>query len=186
LLKAQPALDAPRAALALVLAASGRRTHAVEALRPLAPRGVLRLRDDTYTNSVLAVMTEAVYALGDSVLAAQLRAQMTPLAGRLVTMRYIATPGAADRYLAMHHALLGRFDLAFDAFARALDLELRFGSTTLASQTRLAYAQALARAGRTEEAASQAEAARRAAEETGVDFVIRRASQLGSTLGRAR
>ena len=99
-------------------------------------------------------------------------------------MRYIATLGAADRYLAMHHALLGRFDVAFDAFARALDLELRFGSTTLVSQTRLAYAQALARAGQTAEAANQADAARRAAEETGVDFVIRRASELGSTLGR--
>ena len=132
------------------------------------------------------MITEAVYALDDSVLAAQLRAQMTPLAGRLVTMRYIATLGAADRYLAMHHALLGRFDVAFDAFARALDLELRFGSTTLASQTRLAYAQALARAGQTAEAATQAGAARRAAEETGVDFVIRRASELGSTLGRSR
>ncbi len=186
LLRAQPALDAPRAALALVLAASGHRTRAVSALRSLAPGGVLRLRDDTYTNSVLAVITEAVYALDDSVLAAQLRAQMTPLAGRLVTMRYIATLGAADRYLAMHHALLGRFDVAFDAFAKALDLELRFGSTTLASQTRLAYAQALARAGQTAEAASQADAARRAAEETGVDFVIRRASELGSTLGHSR
>jgi class 3 adenylate cyclase/tetratricopeptide (TPR) repeat protein len=186
LLQAQPALDAPRAALALVLAASGHRTRAVSALRPLAPDGVLRLRDDTYTNSVLAVMTEAVFALDDPVLAEQLRAQMTPLAGRLITMRYIATLGAADRYLAMHHALLGRFDIAFDAFDRALDLELRFGSTTLASQTRLAYAQALARAGQTAEAASQADAARRAAEETGVDFVIRRASELGSTLGRSR
>ena len=108
----------------------------MSALQSLVPHGVLRLRDDTYTNSVLAVMTEAVYALDDPELAAQLRAQMAPLAGRLVTMRYIAVIGAADRYLAMHDALLGKFDLAFDAFARALDLELHFGSLTLASQTR--------------------------------------------------
>ncbi len=175
-----------RAALALVLTASGHRARAVSALQSLAPDGVLRLRDDTYTNSVLAVMTEAVYALDDSDLAAQLRMQMAPLAGRLVTMRYIAALGAADRYLAMHDTLLGRFDLAFEAFAKAVDLELRFGSPTLTSQTRLAYAQALARAGRAAEAARQAEAARRAAEETGVDFVIRRASELGSMLGDSR
>lgn len=185
LLQAQPALDAPRAALALVLAASGQRTRAVSVLQSLAPGGVLHLRDDTYTNSVLAVMTEAVYALDDSDLAAQLLVQMAPLTGRLVTMRYIAALGAADRYLAMHHALLGRFDVAFDAFAKALDLELRFGSPTLASQTRLAYAQALARAGEIAEAACQVDAARRAAEETGVDFVIRRASELGSILGHS-
>lgn len=185
LLQAQPALDAPRAALALVLAASGQRTRAVSVLQSLAPGGVLHLRDDTYTNSVLAVMTEAVYALDDSDLAAQLLVQMAPLTGRLVTMRYIAALGAADRYLAMHHALLGRFDVAFDAFAKALDLELRFGSPTLASQTRLAYAQALARAGQIAEAACQVDAARRAAEETGVDFVIRRASELGSILGHS-
>ena len=108
---------------------------------------MLRLRDDTYTDSVLAVMTEAVYALDDPELAAQLRAQMAPLAGRLVTMRYIAVIGAADRYLAMPTRAVGKFDVAFDAFARALDLELHFGSLTLASQTRLAYAQALVRAG---------------------------------------
>ena len=131
-------------------------------------------------------MTEAVYALDDPELAAQLREQMAPLAGRLVTMRYIAVIGAADRYLAMHDALLGKFDVAFDAFARALDLELHFGSLTLASQTRLAYAQALARAGQGSEAARQAVAARSAAEETGVDFVIRRASELIALLGDSR
>ena len=183
LVQIQPDLDAPRAGLAIVLAASGHRARAMSALEPLAPHGALRLRDDTYTNAVLALVTEAVFALDDPILAAGLRERMAPLAGRLVTMRYIAALGAADRYLAMQLALEGEFDAAFDAFATALQLELRFGSATLVSQTRLAYARALARAGRNADAAREADEARRAADETGVAFVVRGATALRSTLG---
>jgi hypothetical protein len=182
LLQRQPNLDAARAALALVLAASGRSADARAELARLAPEGVLRVRDDPYRNGTVAFMSEAVYALGDPTLVSQLQAQMAPLSGRLVTLRYIAVLGSADRYLAMYDALLGRFDAAFAAFEEGLALELRFGSPTLASQTRFAYAYALACAGRTDDAACQAAAARRSAEETGVAFVIRGASELLSSL----
>ena len=182
LLQRQPNLDAARAALALVLAASGRPVDAREELDRLAPEGVSRVRDDPYRNGATALMTEAVYTMGDPTLVPQLQTQMAPLSGRLVTLRYIVTLGSADRYLAMHHTLLGQFDAAFAAFDKALELELRFGSSTLASQTRLAYAHALARSGRADDAARQARAAGRSAEETGVAFVVRGASELLSTL----
>jgi tetratricopeptide (TPR) repeat protein len=182
LLQQQPNLDAARAALASVLAASGRRVDAREQLARLAPEGVLRVRDDIYRNGTVALMTETMYTMRDSALVPQLRTQMAQLSGRLVTLRYIVALGSADRYLGMHHALLGQFEAAFAAFEKALELELRFGSSTLASQTRLAYAYALARSGRTDDAASQAHAASRSAEETGVAFVIRGASELLSPL----
>jgi hypothetical protein len=130
-------------------------------------------------------MTEAAYTLDDPTLAPQFRTQMAPLSGRLVTLRYVATLGSADRYLAMCHALLGDVDAAFAAFEKGVDLELRFGSATLASQTRLAYARALARADRRDDAASQARAACGSAQETGVAFGVREASELLSTLDRS-
>jgi hypothetical protein len=182
LLQVQPNLDAARAALALVRALSGRPADAWEGLARLAPEGDLCLRDDPYRNGTLALMSEAVYALGDPTLVPQLRAHMGPLSGRLVTLRYIAVLGAADRYLAIYHALLGEFDAAFTAFERGLDLELRFGSATLAAQTHLAYARALAGAARSDEAAAQARAARRSAAESGLALVSREASELLSTL----
>ena len=132
-------------------------------------------------------MTEAVYALNDPVLAAQLRARMTPLAGRLITMRYIATLGAGGSLsgYAPRPAREVRHRLRRFRQGTRPRAPFRVDDPGVADAC-LAYAEALARAGQTAEAASQADAARRAAEETGVDFVIRRASELGSTLGRSR
>jgi class 3 adenylate cyclase len=183
LLQVQPNLGPARAVLALALTTSGRRARAKEELAQLEPGGVLRVRDDLYRNGVIALISESVYLLGDPTLAAQLCALMAPLSGRLVTLRYIVTLGSADRYLAMYHTLLGEFDAAFAAFENGLDLELSFGSTTLASQTRLAYARALARAGRRDDAGAQARAAIQSADQTGVAFVIRSASELLHSLG---
>ena len=140
LLRMQPDLEAPRAGLALVLAASGHRARALSALESLAPEGTLRLRDDAYALGVLALITESAYAMDHAALATQLRARLSAVSGRLVTLRYVAVLGSADRYLAMCHTLLGEFDVAFAAFEQALELERRFGSATLASQSQLAYA----------------------------------------------
>ena len=182
-LRAQPALDAPRAALALVLAASGHRTRAVSALQSLAPGG--RCASGTTPTRIpsLAVMTEAVYTLDDSDLAAQLRAHCP----------HLRAPG----HYALHRRARGgrslsgnaprparEFDVAFDAFAKALDLELRFGSPTLASQTPPGLRRPRWHGGagpgmpgatpRRPEHAGNAK---------GVAFVVRRASELLSTLG---
>ncbi len=143
LLLLQPDLEASRAGLALVLSASGHRARSLSALEPLTPDGTLRLRDDAYAHGVLALITESAHTLDHAVLATQLSAGLAPLSGRLVTLRYVAVLGAADRYLAMCHALLGEFDDAFAAFEQGLELERRFGSATLASQSHLAYAYAL-------------------------------------------
>ena len=183
LLAMQPDLEAARAGLALVLATSGHRAHALSALEVLAPEDTLRLRDDAYALGVLALITESAFALDHAALATQLRAQLFAYSGRLVTLRYVAVLGSADRYLAMCHALLGEFEDAFAAFEHALALERRFGSATLASQSDLAYASALARGGRTRDARRHAETAQHAGNEKGVAFVVRRASELLSTLG---
>ena len=183
LLLMQPDLEAPRAGLALVLSASRHRDRSLSALEPLAPGGTLRLRDDDYVYGVLALISESAYALDHAVLATQLRARLVPVSGRLVTLRYVAVLGSADRYLGMCHALLGEFDDAFAAFEQGLELERQFGSATLASQSHLAYAYALRRAGRTQDARRRSEAARDAGDETGNSFVVRRASELLSTLG---
>ena len=132
---------------------------------------------------MLALITESAFALDHAALATQLRAQLFAYSGRLVTLRYVAVLGSADRYLAMCHTLLGEFEDAFAAFEHALALERRFGSATLASQSDLAYASALARAGRTRDARRHAETAQHAGNEKGVAFVVRRASELLSTLG---
>jgi hypothetical protein len=100
-------------------------------------------------------------------------------------MRYVVAEGAADRYLGMLDSLLGDQERAEYEFKAALELERRFGSTTLRAFTHLAYGQALFHTDHDEPAAQHAAAAVEAAEASGVILVRRRATDLLSQLAQA-
>jgi DNA-binding CsgD family transcriptional regulator len=84
----------------------------------------------------LTYLTDACSAVGDTTLARALYAELQPLAGgNVVVGHVVACYGAADRYLGMLAAVLGRHDAAAAHFEAALALNRRMGADTWVAHT---------------------------------------------------
>jgi DNA-binding CsgD family transcriptional regulator/tetratricopeptide (TPR) repeat protein len=151
-----------RPGLAALLAELGMEEEARHELRQLVAEGLDPLRQSLWLGS-LVYLTDACAALGDHTVAALVYPELEPFAGAPVMIGHLVTCyGAADRYLGMLAATLGKAELAEGHFRRALELNREMGAETWTAHTAYEYGRLLlARGprGREDAAAFLAEAA---------------------------
>ncbi|MEY2433321.1 MAG: hypothetical protein QOC92_3046 [Acidimicrobiaceae bacterium] len=98
------------------------------------------------------LVTEVCARLGDAERAALLYPQLTAHRGKAVLQQYgpvtAVCAGAADRYLGLLAATIGRHDDAEDHFRAALELDTRMGGRPWLAHTQHEYAALLLRRGR--------------------------------------
>jgi len=148
------AVPGPRAWLALLLVECGRAGEARHEVDRLAREGLATFVGTEGWRPSLAMLAEAVVALGDAANAARLYAELRPVERHcLVLGDGVLCLGPAARVLGSLAAVLGRWDEAEAHFARALELSQGLGSPPWAARTRLDFGRALARRGRPEDSA---------------------------------
>jgi DNA-binding CsgD family transcriptional regulator len=126
--------------LAALLCELGELEEARRVLARVAERGLDDYRASLWVAS-LAYLADAVTTVGDTALAELLYAELSSLAGGNVVIGHVvACYGAADRYLGMLAATLGRADAAAEHFERALALNRRMGADTWLAHTAYEYA----------------------------------------------
>ncbi|MCU1427659.1 MAG: family transcriptional regulator [Actinomycetia bacterium] len=125
------------ASFALAQLESGDRPAAQRTLASVAARDLLRRDDDCARGAALGMFAE-IAANGDMPAEAEVLLDLlTPFTGRLLCVVLgLACLGAADRYIGMLSAALGREDGAEAHFERALVLEDRIGGRALLPRTR--------------------------------------------------
>jgi len=144
----------PRAWLALLLVECGRAGEAQHEVDRLALEGLETLAGTEGWRPSLAMLAEAVVALGDAANAARLYAELRPVERHcLVLGDGVVCLGPAARVLGTLAAVLERWDEAEAHFALALELSQRLGSPVWAARTRLDFGRALERRGRPEDRA---------------------------------
>jgi DNA-binding CsgD family transcriptional regulator len=137
-----------RPALAVLYAELGELDAAAALLRSLLADGLRAVTRDALWWGTLSYLADTCAAVGDGEAAAALHAEFLPCAGLVVQVgSFLAAYGAADRYLGMLAALLGRPEEAEDHFQAALALETRAEMPVWVAQTRLAYGRFLAERG---------------------------------------
>ena len=116
-------------------------------------------RDFTWT-FLLSMNAEVAWRLDEPGVLTEVARHLEPWSGQLlVTGTGTHVPGAADRFLGLAAARACKHDEADRYFAAALALEARAGARPLATRTRLAWAEALARRGDDDTARPMMEAA---------------------------
>ena len=132
-----------RPGLAVLLAELGLTDEAREQLAHVAALGLDPFRDRLWLAS-LSYLADAATAVGDRDVAALVRAELLPHAGRPVMIGHgVGWYGSADRYLGMVAATLGDEESAAAHFDEALALERRAGATTWLAHTLLEYGRLL-------------------------------------------
>jgi DNA-binding CsgD family transcriptional regulator/tetratricopeptide (TPR) repeat protein len=176
-----------RPGLAALLAELGMDEEARRELEKVRREGLGSLRS-LWIGS-LTYLADACAAVGDEELAAQVYAELTPLAGRNVVIGHgVACYGSADRYLGLLSTTLGEHDRAVEHFERALAFNRGMGATTWVAHT-------LYGCGRTLRMRSRGDDAKRAsallseaatlAERVGMPTLLGRARALGARIERA-
>ncbi len=92
----------------------------------------------------LAMLAEAATVTGDDRFSTALARELEPYRGQLLPMMEILCVGAADRYLAMLGADMGRIDEAIAGFTTAYELEARYPAPPLMARTQYWHARTLA------------------------------------------
>jgi class 3 adenylate cyclase/DNA-binding CsgD family transcriptional regulator/tetratricopeptide (TPR) repeat protein len=134
-----------RPALAVLHAELGELDAAAADLRHLVGDGLAAVPRDSLWWGTLSYLADTCAAVGDREAAVALHAEFLPCRGLVVQVgSFLAAYGAADRYLGMLAALLGRRDDAEAHFQAALALETRAEMPVWLAQTRLAYGRFLA------------------------------------------
>jgi DNA-binding NarL/FixJ family response regulator len=176
-----------RLALTNVYAQTGRADKARRELGALAGSGVSAAGRGHYTIAVMALLTEAVVALGDVERAEELYDRLLPYDRRCIVNG--ATPnfyGPASYYLGCLAGTLGRTDAAIEHLQQALTMNRRLGVPTLIARSELTLAVALlGRGGREdrEQASVLAEQARGTAVALGM---ARAANEAQALIARTR
>jgi class 3 adenylate cyclase len=138
---------------------------------------------DENRQAAICMMAGVAARLGDEGRAEVLYGYLRPNAGHLVASAGPAIcVGAADRYLGMLAATMGRLDEAERHLEAALDLETALGANALVALTRLEYACVLEARGDHARASEMLEAALTTARELGMHKLERDALELLSSL----
>jgi len=175
-----------RPALAVVLAELGMEAEARRELARLADGGLDGLRSSLWIASAV-YLADACALLGDERMAAQLYAELEPLAGTNIQVGHlVACYGAADRYLGALAATLGEWEAAERHFEDALRLNRSIGAATWVGHTSFAYARMLLAAGRRDAAAPLLAEAHAAATQVGMPALQARIEALGAAVTVAR
>jgi predicted ATPase/DNA-binding SARP family transcriptional activator len=142
--EANPNVPAFAAALATHAAEVGDEAPARELLAEWTADGFGILPDDSARGVGLGLCAESAARIGDRQAAAVLSELLAGFSGRALSVLGPVCIGAADRYLGMLAATLGRYDEAAARFEAALALEeAGLRSRTLATRTRLWYGRML-------------------------------------------
>lgn len=143
LLAGQPGSSGPwRPGLVSVLVELGMDAAARQELEQVRTDGLDSLRESLWLAS-LTYLTDACAALGDEETAALVYPELAPLAGTNVMIGHlVACYGAADRYLGMLAATLGKWDRAEAHFAHATVLNRSTGMQTWLGHTLHQHARA--------------------------------------------
>jgi FXSXX-COOH protein len=125
------------ASLALAQLDAGDESAARRTLDRVVAEGLRQRETETGFGSALAMLAEVTASVGTPAHAAALHDPLTPFGGQLLAIVLgLACLGAADRYLGMITAVLGRWDEAAAHFERALEIEERARGHALLSRTR--------------------------------------------------
>ncbi|HLZ68813.1 MAG TPA: AAA family ATPase [Dehalococcoidia bacterium] len=170
-----PEFPLSHAAIALLLAETGRQEEARSILAALAERGVRTLARNWVWLPTLIVLAQVSHELGERGVAGVLYEMMLPSAGQnAVPMPVIEYAlGAVDRFLGQLAETLERLDDAERHFAAALALNTRTGMKVPTADTARDFAGLLRRRGRRGDAARARELleqARALYDEIGMDY----------------
>jgi DNA-binding CsgD family transcriptional regulator len=132
-----------RPGLASLLVELGMEAAARRELARIASEGLEPFRESLWLAS-LTYATDACAALRDQAVAALLYGELAPFAGSNVMIGHlVASYGAADRYLGMLAATLGRWEPAEDHFLQAIESNQAMGAITWLAHTNYEYARML-------------------------------------------
>jgi DNA-binding CsgD family transcriptional regulator/tetratricopeptide (TPR) repeat protein len=145
-----PNLLLVRAGLALLLAESGQAEEARAILADLATTGYEAIAHGALGTQTLALLAQAAHALAEQRTSAELYPLLLPYAGLYFGEQGAAVHslGAADRFLALLAATLGRDDDAERHFTVALELNLRTATKPALADTQRQFAAFLLARGR--------------------------------------
>ena len=176
-----------RPGLVALLAELGMEAEARRELSRLAVDGLDRFRESLWLTS-LTYLTDACAGLDDKAAAALIYPELEPLGGANVMIGHLVSCyGAADRYLGMLAATLGKPERAEHHFEQALALNRRMGAATWLAHTAYEYARFLI--GRSDDDRDRAAALLREAETLaegiGMPTLLARIRALGPAAPRA-
>lgn len=175
-------------ALSLLRLAQGRIDVAVDGIRDaiehpaMTPDWHAPPGSTLYRMPLLAAQVEIALAAGDDATARQALEALERLAADYPSQALHATTATARALVELH---TGRLDDAIETFRTAIDAWGVVDAPYHLARSRLALAEALAKAGHTERAAMELRAARTGLEELGAELDLRRAGTLAASLGIA-
>ncbi len=143
----QPAMPAWRAALAAWLADGGRREEARLEFDRLATDDFAAIPRDNLWFGAMAMLTEAIVALGLREQAIEVHTQLAPFAGRNVVLPTIACLGPVDLWLGILARVAGRNAQALEHLTAARGRATRDGARLSLTQIALEEATVLVRDG---------------------------------------
>jgi hypothetical protein len=169
-----------RAALALLLAETGRIDAARAQLQRLSPGEFAVVADDQTDGLAMAVLAPVCEATGDGDSAKLLYLRMEPYAGRMITVRPPSGLcfGPADHYLGLLAAARVDFPLARQHLEASLDMARRVDALAFTAATRAELGGVLLRTGEDLEARVHLDTARTTAAALGLSRITRRVDAL--------
>jgi DNA-binding CsgD family transcriptional regulator len=168
-----------RPGLAALLAEVGMHDEARRELARVRDEGLERFRYTLWLAS-LTYLADAARATDDIATAALVYPELLPLGGAAVMIGHgVACYGAADRYLGMLAAILGKVEEADGRFLAAAELERRMGARTWLAHTRYQHGRTMVEAGHPERAAPLLAEAAELAETIGMPTLLTRIRELG-------
>jgi DNA-binding SARP family transcriptional activator len=169
-----------RAALALLLAETGRLDSARAQLQRLAAGGFAALADEQTDGLAMAVLAPVCEAVGDADSAKLLYSRMEPYAGRLITVRPPSGVcfGPADYYLGLLAAARADLPLARRHLEASLDIARRTNALAFTAATRAELGGVLLRSDDAVEARVHLDTARTTATALGLSRITRRVDTL--------
>ncbi len=130
------------------LALMGRLEDARLALRQVAAAGLDTIGPPMAWLPAMALLTEAITAIGERNLAADVYARLLPYARLNVSAGGAGLYGSVARHLGMLAATLERWDEAGDHYERGLEFERQMGAPPLVVRSQIAYGEMLLRRSR--------------------------------------
>jgi DNA-binding CsgD family transcriptional regulator/tetratricopeptide (TPR) repeat protein len=138
----------PPAFAAGPFALMGRMEEARAAVRQVAAAGLETIGPAMIRLPAMALLTEAITAVGEADLASAAYAALLPYAHLNVSGGANGFNGSVSRHLGMLSTTLKRWDEAAEHYEQAIEFELRMGARPFVVRSQIAYAEMLLRAGR--------------------------------------
>lgn len=186
LVSAMPSIPGTHCMLALALCDLGRLDEARRVIELLDDAEFSALRQANRLASLVPWLAEACAALGDVGRMQTLRRELTPLAGRNISLQARVCFGPADFYRGMLASGLGQTDEALACFASAHALARRLSGRPLMALIDVEHARALIGAGQLPAARRLLENASGIATALGLELILRKVGAIEARLAEDR